>query len=96
MRNKILMEIEASKVEKLVNKLPLKNKLRILNMLERQTFKERWKEILKDIDKRTKRYPLNTRDILKEIKKYRTKKYGVRLNQRRSPGQPLLRSGTRR
>jgi len=76
MRNKILMEIEASKVEKLVNKLPLKNKLRILNMLERQTFKERWKEILKDIDKRTKRYPLNTRDILKEIKKYRTKKYG--------------------
>ena len=75
MPNKITLELSPNQVEKLVEKLPMIEKVKLVSKLEKETLPQRWDEILTDIGKRLKRFPLSQEEIDKEIKAYRREKY---------------------
>jgi|GEM_PF-1645834 len=75
MTNKITLDLDVKQVEKLVEKLPLEEKLKLVRKLEKETLRKRWGKILKDIDKRLKRFPISKKEIEQEIKAYRREKY---------------------
>jgi len=75
MTNKITLNLNVKQVEKLVEKLSLEEKLKLVRKLEKETLRRRWGEILKDIDKRLKRFPISKKEIEQEIKAYRRQEY---------------------
>jgi len=75
MTNKITLYLDVKQVERLVEKLPLEDKLKLVHKLEKETLRKRWSGILKDIDKRLKRFPISKKEIGQEIKAYRKEKY---------------------
>lgn len=75
MSNKITLELNPEQVEKLVERLPLENKIHLVRKLEKETLRQRWDEILKDIDKRLKKFPISEQEVAEEIKAYRKEKY---------------------
>lgn len=75
MTNKITLYLDVKQVERLVEKLPLEEKLKLVHKLEKETLRKRWGGILKDIDKRLKRFPISKKEIEQEIKAYRKEKY---------------------
>jgi len=75
MTNKITLNLNVKQVEKLVEKSSLEEKLKLVRKLEKETLRRRWGEILKDIDKRLKRFPISKKEIEQEIKAYRRQEY---------------------
>jgi len=75
MVTKITLELSPIQVEKLVEKLGLQEKIQLVRRLEKETRQARWREILKDIDKRLKKFPISEEEITKEITAYRKEKY---------------------
>ena len=73
--SKVTLELNNQQVEDLVEKLPLDEKIKLVQKLEKETLRQRWDEILKDIDKRLKKFPISEEDIDKEIKALRREKY---------------------
>ena len=66
---------ESSKqIREAFDRLPTKEKLKIVEEFERKTRKERWKDIFKDIDKRLKKFPISQKEIDQEIADYRREK----------------------
>ncbi len=75
MVNNIMLELNPGQVEKLIGKLGLQEKIQLVRRLEKETRQARWREILKDIDKRLKKFPISEEEITKEIVAYRKEKY---------------------
>jgi len=75
MPGKITLELSPNQVEDLVEKLPMSEKVKLVSKLEKETLPQRWGEILTDIDKRLKKFPISQEEIGKEIKTYRREKY---------------------
>lgn len=75
MPGKITLELSPNQVEDLVEKLPMSEKVKLVSKLEKETLPQRWGEILTDIDKRLKKFPISQEEIDKEIKTYRREKY---------------------
>jgi len=75
MRNRIIVELTITQLEQLIGKLSLKEKLKLVKKLEKETIKTRWRGLLKDIDKKIKRFPISQREINKEVKNYRKEKH---------------------
>ena len=70
---KMTIEVDNNQVEKLIESLPAKEKLRLLRRMEKNAVGESWNEILKDINGRLKRSPISAEDIEKEIGQFRKK-----------------------
>ena len=75
MPTKVTLDLDITQVEKLVEKLPMEEKLRLVHKLEKETLRKRWDEILKDIDKRLKKFPISKKEIEQEIEDYRRKQH---------------------
>lgn len=80
MPNKIMLELSPNQVEELVERLSMQEKIKLVNRLERETLRQRWNNILRDIDKRLKRFPISAKEIAKEIESYRREKYAKSRN----------------
>ncbi len=73
--SKVMIELSAEQIGAAIEGLPEKEKLKLTEKLEKETFSLRWKQILKDIDARLKKFPISQKDVLKEIQAYRKHKY---------------------
>lgn len=71
---KVTVELNNRQVERIVESLPIGEKLLLLQKLGKETLHQRWDEILKDIDKRLKKFPLSEKEIVEEIAAYRREK----------------------
>jgi hypothetical protein len=72
---KPIIELNTEQINNAVDGLPLREKLRLTERLEKETFSFRWKQILKDIDSRLKNCRISRKDVLNEIESYRKEKY---------------------
>lgn len=78
MANKVEFELDIAQVEKLVEKLPREEKIRLVRKLEQETLGQRMDRLLKKIDERRKRYPISAKEIRQEIEAVRKELYGRR------------------
>lgn len=78
MPNTITLELSPHQVEKLVEKLPMEEKINLVNKLERETLHERWNKLLRIIDARLKKYPISQKEINREIELARKLHYAKR------------------
>ena len=78
--SKITIEIDNKQVEKIVENLPIEEKLRLVYKLEKETLRQRWNDLLNIIDERLKRHPISKQEISKEIERARKEHYAKRCN----------------
>lgn len=71
---KITLELNNTQVESIVEGLSIEEKLQLVRKLEKETLRQRWDEILRDIDKRLKKFPISGKEIAEEIVAYRREK----------------------
>ncbi len=74
--SKITLELtlEPRQIDELIEKLSMREKLKVVERLEKETLHQRWNEILEDIDKRLKKFPISKKEIASEITAYRKEK----------------------
>ena len=72
---KISVDLSAEQITQAIDHLPQRDKIQLIEKLEKETIRLRWKQILKDIDARLKRFPLSQKDVLEEIHAYRKTKH---------------------
>ena len=73
--SKITSDLNHKQLEQIIEDLPMRDKIRLVRKLEKETLSQRWKQILRDIDARLKKFPISPKDILPEIQAYRKNKY---------------------
>lgn len=73
--SKVTLELNDKEIEKLVEKLPMEDKVRIARRLSKETIRARWNKILQNIDERRKKYPITEEEITKEIEAVRREIY---------------------
>ena len=73
--SKVIIELDSQQISQAIEGLSAEEKLKLTEKLEKETFKLRWRKILKDIDLRLKRFPVSKQDVLREIRAYRKEKY---------------------
>lgn len=78
--SKAILEINSQQVERLVESLPLDDKIRLVRKLEKETWQQRWGKLLEGIDGRLKKYPLTRKEIIKEIEAGRKTYHAKRRN----------------
>ena len=78
MINKISLELNPSQVEALVDKLPAREKIRLVRKLTRQTWAKQLDNIVTRIRKRFKESPISDKEIQQEIEEVRRQIYGAR------------------
>ena len=71
---KINIELTARQLAKAAESLPLREQLKLTELLEQKTIAARWKGILNDIDSRLKKFPISRQDVLSEIQAVRRSK----------------------
>lgn len=69
------IEIDTKQLKNAIEQLSDKEKAKLVEELERETLKLRWRQILKDIDSRLKKFPISKEEAIKEIEAYRKEKY---------------------
>lgn len=72
---KVLIELNGEQISKAIEGLSIEEKLKLTEILERQTISLRWRKILKDIDSRLKKFPISKKEVIQEIQAYRKEKY---------------------
>ncbi len=75
---KITIDLNEKQIEKMVESLPVKDKLRLVRKLEKETLRQRWNNLLKTIDERLKKHPISEKEIIKEIEQARREHYAKR------------------
>lgn len=75
MTTKISLEVNEKEVEKVVESMPLRFKLRLVRKLEEETREKRWNELFKRIDERFQKSPISEEEIAQEITAVRKAKY---------------------
>jgi hypothetical protein len=73
--SKVSIDIDVKDIGKIINNLPLRDKIKLTKELERQTLGKIIDEIFKRIDQRRKKFPISQREIRKEIKAVREEIY---------------------
>mgnify|MGYP003395027971 CR=1 FL=1 len=73
--SKVILDLNNEQVERIIESLSLEEKLKLTEKLEKETLGLRWKQILKDIDSRLKKFPIPKQEVIKEIRAYRKEKY---------------------
>ena len=73
--SKVIIELDSQQINEAVEGLSDKEKLRLTEKLEKETLGLRWRQILKDIDTRIKKFPISQEEVIEEIQAYRRNKY---------------------
>ncbi len=73
--SKVTLELDTRQLEELIESLSMNDKIKLVCKLEQETLRQRWNNVLKDIDKRLKKFPISEKEIAKEIETYRKEKY---------------------
>lgn len=73
--SKLTIEVNSQQISEVIEGLSPKDKLRLMEKLEKETLMLRWRQILKDIDSRLNKFPISKREVIKEIQAYRKEKH---------------------
>lgn len=73
--SKVTIELSPQQISEAIESLSSKEKLQLTEKLEKETLRLRWRQILKDIDSRLKKFPISKEEVAKEIQAYRKEKY---------------------
>lgn len=73
--SKLTIELSPQQISAAVEGLSDTEKLKLTEKLEKETLRLRWRQILKDIDSRLRKFPVSKEDVIKEILAYRKEKY---------------------
>lgn len=71
----VKIELNVEQLKKAIEQLPERQRLQLTQDLARDNGKNLWREILRDIDKRVKRFPVSQEEIDQEIKACRKRKH---------------------
>lgn len=82
MPNTISLELSPHQVERLIEKLPMENKIKLVRKLENETWAKRFDEVVSRIRKRIKENPISDKEITKICKETRKRLYNERINGR--------------
>ena len=69
------IEIDTKQLKNAIEQLNDKEKAKLVEELEKETLRLRWRQILKDIDSRLKKFPISKDKVAKEIGAYRKEKH---------------------
>lgn len=72
---KVMLNIEPEQIKEAFEKLPSKDKLKLVEVFEKETQRERWEELLTKIRKRVKAKPIPQKEINRICKKVRQELY---------------------
>lgn len=75
MTTKITFAVDEKELEKVVETMPLKFKLRLVRRLEEETKEQRWDELFRRIDKNFSKHPVTEEEITREVAAVRRSKY---------------------
>ena len=75
MTTNVIVKLDEDEIERIVEGLPLRLKLRLVRNLEEATRKERWDTLFKRIDERFRKHPVTAKEIDEEIAAVRKAKY---------------------
>ena len=73
--SKVTIEFGPQQISEAIDGLSYKEKLRLIERLERETLSLRWRRVLKDIDSRLKKFPITKTEVAQEIQAYRKEKH---------------------
>jgi hypothetical protein len=73
--SKVTIELNTQQINEAVEGLSNADKIKLAEKLEKETLGLRWRQILKNIDLRLKRFPISKREVIKEIRAWRKAKY---------------------
>ena len=71
-------EIKFEQIRRAVKRLPIAQRLRLVEELERQTWKIRFRKMFSDIDARRKKYPISQKEINEVVAEARREYYAKR------------------
>ena len=57
------IEVNLTQIEKLIEQLNERDKVKLVQRLEARTLPARWKKFLREIDKRRKKHPVSQKEI---------------------------------
>lgn len=75
MTYKVSMNVTADQIEGMIGQLPMKDKIRLVRKLEKQTWAKRLNEIFRNVDRRRKKLNISRKEIHEEIEKARQEFY---------------------
>ena len=78
MINKITSELESAELDRLIDHLPERQKIRLAKKLGREIWVKRMRRILRELDARAKKLPISEKEICKELEAVRKDVYGPR------------------
>ena len=73
--SKVILELAPQQVEKLVERLSMKDKIRLSRRLEEETSQERIKQVISHIRQRAKKNPIPQKEIIRICKDVRKELY---------------------
>ena len=68
-------EVSLAAIERLIDRLQERDRLKLVRKLEAKTLPARWKAFLRGVDKRRKKYPVSQREIEEIVEKVRQEIY---------------------
>ena len=72
---RVTIDFSIQQIELIVARLPIRQKLKLVRKLEKETLKERWKRLLKVIQDNLKKYPMSEEEMDQEIQQARKEHY---------------------
>ncbi len=78
MTYKIALDFTPAQIEGLVEQLPMKDKIRLVRKLEKQTWASRFQELFDRVDARRKKSGITSKEVWKEVKQARKEFYAGR------------------
>ena len=72
---RIPISLTTDQISSVIDSLPQRERIKIAAKINKQTIRLRWQSILKDIDRRLKKFPISRQDALAEIAAYRQEKH---------------------
>ena len=78
MANKVVLELNINQVEKLVDNLPIEDKIRLARKLETQTWPVRLDAVVGRVRKRFKKIPISDKEIRQICEETRQRLYDER------------------
>lgn len=73
--SRVTIELNPRQITQAIAGLSDREKLKLTEKLEKETISLRWRQILKDIDSRLKKFPISKEAVTKEIQAYRKEKH---------------------
>ena len=71
-------EIKFEQIRKAAKRLPMKQRIRLVEELQRDTWQKRFKQMLSRIDARRKKYPISQKEINEVVAEARREYYAKR------------------